>query len=182
MSHGARVLEERRDQHYLRRHGNLAVRRSRMRRGLFRRLLSIAAQIAVIVVLYLVGKQVYLAVITSPRFDVKTVAIRGNHHAKTADLLAQCGTVVSRNIFQVNLERLGEVTVFSNRAIVAIVGVGLRGTRGLAARLFHALRDVNIEMISQGASAINVTLVVEEADGPMAVRLLHHEFFEREAV
>ena len=108
MTHGGRVLEERRDQHYLRRHGNLAVRRSRLRRGLARRLLSIAAQVAVIVVLYLVGKQIYLAVITSPRFDVKTVAIRGNRHAKTADLLAQCGGVVSNNIFQVDLERLRE--------------------------------------------------------------------------
>ena len=108
MSHGGRVLEERRDQHYLRRHGNLAVRRSRLRRGFFRRLVSIAAQLLVIGALYLVVKQIYLAVITSPRFDVKTVAIRGNRHAKTAELLAQCGGVVSRNIFQVDLERLGE--------------------------------------------------------------------------
>lgn len=109
MTHATgRVLEERRDQHYLRRHGNLAVRRSRLRRGLLRRLLSIALQVAVLVVIYAVGKQVYLAVITSPRFDVKTVAIRGNHHAKTADLLAQCGAVVSKNIFQVDLERLRE--------------------------------------------------------------------------
>jgi cell division protein FtsQ len=102
------VLEERRDQHYLRRSGNLAVRRNRLRRGLLRRILSIVLQIAVLVVIYLVGEQVYLAVITSPRFDVKTVAIRGNQHAKTADLLAQCGTVVSKNIFQVDLERLRE--------------------------------------------------------------------------
>jgi cell division protein FtsQ len=108
MTGSGRVLEERRDQHYLRRPGNLAVRRGRLRRGLLRRLLSIVLQVVVIAVLYLVGRQVYLAVITSPRFDVKTIAIRGNHHAKTADLLAQCGSVVSRNIFQVDLERLGE--------------------------------------------------------------------------
>ena len=100
------MLEERRNQHYLRRHGNLAVRRSRLRRSLARRLLSIALQVAVLVVIYLVGKQVYFAVITSPRFDVKTVAIRGNHHAKTGELLARCGAVVSKNIFQVDLERL----------------------------------------------------------------------------
>jgi aspartate kinase len=79
------------------------------------------------------------------------------------------------------LEELGEVTIFTNRAIVAVVGVGLRGTRGLASRIFQALRGINVEMISQGASEINVTLVVEQADGPRAVQLLHHEFFEREA-
>jgi aspartate kinase len=80
-----------------------------------------------------------------------------------------------------DLEQLGEVTIFENRAIVAVVGVGLRGTRGLAARLFKALAPINVEMISQGASEINVTLVVLESDGPTAVRLLHQEFFDSEA-
>jgi cell division septal protein FtsQ len=89
-------------------HGNLAVRRSRLRRGSSGAFCSIAPRSPSSCVLYLVGKQLYLAVITSPRFDVKTVAIRGNHHAKTADLLAQCGGVVSKNIFQVDLERLRE--------------------------------------------------------------------------
>ncbi len=80
-----------------------------------------------------------------------------------------------------DLQRLGEVTLFERRAIVAVVGVGLRGTRGLAARVFRALAPINVEMISQGASEINVTMVVLESDGPEAVRLLHHEFFETEA-
>lgn len=76
-----------------------------------------------------------------------------------------------------DLETLGEVTVYEGRAIVAVVGVGLRGTRGLSGRLFGAMQPVNVEMISQGASEINVTLVVKEEDGPEAVRLLHAEFF-----
>jgi aspartate kinase len=80
-----------------------------------------------------------------------------------------------------DLGQLGEVTVFTHRAIVAVVGVGLRECRGLAGRIFQALNGIRVEMISQGASEINVTLVVEEAQGPEAVRLLHHEFFEREA-
>jgi aspartate kinase len=64
---------------------------------------------------------------------------------------------------------------------VAVVGVDLRGTRGLAARIFRAVRSVNVEVISQGASEINVTLVVKEDDGAEAVRLLHREFFGSEA-
>lgn len=78
-----------------------------------------------------------------------------------------------------DLRTLGEVTVYEGRAIVAVVGVGLRGTRGLSGRLFGAMKPVNVEMISQGASEINVTLVVKEEDGPEAVRLLHAEFFSR---
>ncbi len=76
-----------------------------------------------------------------------------------------------------DLQTLGTVTVLDGRAIVAVIGVDLRGTRGLSARLFHAVRDVNIEVISQGASEINVTFVVREEDGPHAVKALHREFF-----
>ena len=75
------------------------------------------------------------------------------------------------------LEALGTVTLFERRAIVAVIGLDLRGTRGFSARLFGAVKDVNIEVISQGASEINVTFVVEEDDAVRAVRALHREFF-----
>jgi len=69
------------------------------------------------------------------------------------------------------------VWVEQHRAIVAIVGVGLRHTPGLAGRVFNAVWPANVEIISQGASAINMTFVVREEDGPDVVRRLHQEFF-----
>lgn len=75
------------------------------------------------------------------------------------------------------LSELGEVWVEDQRAIVAVVGIGLRHTPGLAARLFKAVQPANVEVISQGASAINMTFVVREEDGPDVVRRLHAEFF-----
>jgi len=60
---------------------------------------------------------------------------------------------------------------------VAVVGIGMRSTPGIAARLFRAVQPANVEVISQGASAINVTFVVREEDGPDVVRRLHQEFF-----
>ena len=69
------------------------------------------------------------------------------------------------------------LTLFERRAIVAVIGLDLRGTKGLSARLFGAVKDVNIEVISQGASEINVTFLVEEDDAIRAVRALHREFF-----
>ena len=78
------------------------------------------------------------------------------------------------------LEEVGEVKVHRNRAIIGVVGIDLRGTRGLASRIFSAIRGINVEVISQGASEINVTFVVREEDGPSAVRQLHDEFFGRE--
>lgn len=76
-----------------------------------------------------------------------------------------------------DLEELGEVTVEDGRAIVAVVGIGLRDTSGLAARVFGAVRNINVEVISHGSSSINVTFVVREDDGPEVVRRLHEEFF-----
>jgi aspartate kinase len=76
-----------------------------------------------------------------------------------------------------DLSQLGDVWVDENRAIVAIVGIGLKHTPGLAGRVFNAVWPANVEIISQGASAINVTFVVREEDGPDVVRRLHQEFF-----
>jgi aspartate kinase len=76
-----------------------------------------------------------------------------------------------------DLGELGEVWIEEHRAIVAIVGIGLRNTPGLAGRVFNAVWPANVEIISQGASAINMTFVVKEEDGPDVVRRLHQEFF-----
>jgi aspartate kinase len=75
------------------------------------------------------------------------------------------------------LADLGEVWIEEHRAIVAIVGIGLRNTPGLAARVFNAVWPANVEVISQGSSSINMTFVVREEDGPDVVRRLHREFF-----
>jgi len=76
-----------------------------------------------------------------------------------------------------DLGELGEVWIEEGRAIIAVVGIGLRNTPGLAARVFNAVWPANVEVISQGSSSINMTFVVREEDGPDVVRRLHREFF-----
>ncbi len=76
-----------------------------------------------------------------------------------------------------DLAELGEVWTEEQRAIIAVVGIGLRNTPGLAARVFNAVWPANVEVISQGASSINMTFVVREEDAPDVVRRLHREFF-----
>lgn len=76
-----------------------------------------------------------------------------------------------------DLEAIGDLRVDTGRAIVAVVGIGLRDTPGVAARVFTATQPANVEIISQGASAINITFVTREAEGPDIVRRLHREFF-----
>jgi aspartate kinase len=76
------------------------------------------------------------------------------------------------------LENLGSVSVEEGRAILCIVGEGLRTTPGIAARIFSTISDINVSLISQGASRINLTFAVEETRAREAVTRLHREFFE----
>jgi aspartate kinase len=70
------------------------------------------------------------------------------------------------------------VRVEPRRAIICIVGEGLRWTPGVAGRVFSTISDINVLLISQGASNINLTFVVEEERAVEAVRRLHAAFFE----
>jgi aspartate kinase len=76
-----------------------------------------------------------------------------------------------------DLQNLADVKYEGRKAIVCLVGDNIRGTSGIAARVFGALSDINVRMISQGASEINITFVIDEDDVPEAVRRLHAEFF-----
>jgi aspartate kinase len=76
-----------------------------------------------------------------------------------------------------DLEKLAYVKYEGRKAIVCLVGENIRGTPGIAAKVFTAISDINVRMISQGASEINITFVVEEDDVPEAVRRLHELFF-----
>ncbi len=75
------------------------------------------------------------------------------------------------------LKGFGEVDIEHHVATVSVVGDNLRMSRGVAGRIFGALKDVNLRMISQGASEINVGFVVEESEVATAVSTLHREFF-----
>ena len=76
------------------------------------------------------------------------------------------------------LEKLGTVSVEEKRAILCVVGEGLRTTPGIAARIFSTISDINVSLISQGASRINLTFAVKEERVRETVARLHKEFFE----
>jgi aspartate kinase len=75
------------------------------------------------------------------------------------------------------LSDFAEVETESNQAIVCVVGDNIRSTPGVAGRVFRTLNGINIRMISQGASKLNLTFVVHESDLRAAVSALHGEFF-----
>ena len=75
------------------------------------------------------------------------------------------------------IEQFAEVSVEENQAIVSLVGENIRYTPGVSARVFTALKEINVRMISQGASRLNISVVVAAADLKSAVESLHREFF-----
>src|SRR5882672_6249317 len=76
------------------------------------------------------------------------------------------------------LEKLGAVEVEAHRAIISIIGEGLRNTPGIAARVFSEISDINVAMISVGASSVNLTFMVEESRATETIKRLHYVCFE----
>jgi aspartate kinase len=76
------------------------------------------------------------------------------------------------------LGQLADVKYEGKKALVCMVGEDIRGQQGIAAQVFAAIRHINVRMISQGASEINMSFMIEEDDADEAVRSLHAAFFQ----
>ena len=89
---------------------------------------------------------------------------------------------LDKAITTLDLNLLGKVvkkvSVNDDVAVIAVVGSGMRGIKGVAARVFNAVakRNVNVIMIAQGSSELNLAFVVKDSDCEQAVRALHDEF------
>src|SRR5438093_7456622 len=110
-----------------------------------------------------------------------------DRHAVPVDVVATSEVSVSLTVEDggglpavvADLAALGEVQVQRRRAVICVVGEGLRTTPGIAARVFETIRDINVSLISQGASRVNLTFVVDEEHVAGAVARLHAALLER---
>jgi aspartate kinase len=76
-----------------------------------------------------------------------------------------------------DLQELGSVKISHGNAIICVVGEGIGEMPGVAARVFGTIADINVVLISQGASSINLTFVVGQDQVQEAVSRLHQTFF-----
>jgi len=110
-----------------------------------------------------------------------------DRHAASVDIVAISEvslslTMESNRLPQallVDLEQIADVSCEHLHAIVCLVGDEIHGKPGIAASVFNAVAaaGVNVRMISQGASEINISFVIHECDVPRAVQHLHAHFF-----
>jgi aspartate kinase len=109
--------------------------------------------------------------------------------AVSVDLVATAEVSVSLTIegdapldlLTTEIKKFATVEIKKDCAILAIVGERIRDTRGISSRVFGALGDTEIAMISMGANEINLSLVVKRSDAPAAMKKLHRELFESKA-
>ncbi|MFM9903431.1 MAG: lysine-sensitive aspartokinase 3 [Pyrinomonadaceae bacterium] len=92
--------------------------------------------------------------------------------ALTLDNTAEIDKIVAE------LERLGDVEADLGYAVICVVGEGLRASTGLASTVFSTIQDVNIALISHGASSVNLTFVVKEEYVADVIKRLHDELFQ----
>jgi len=91
-------------------------------------------------------------------------------------------TDLDKAVTVLEMELLGKIIkkleVTTNVAIIALIGSGMRGTVGVASKVFGAIgkNKVNVSMITQGSSELNLAFVVKNSDVNVAVRALHNAF------
>jgi len=108
-----------------------------------------------------------------------------DRYETSVDMLATSEVSVSLTIdnarslaaIRTELGAFAEVSIEENQAIVCMVGENIRRCDNVSARAFAALDGIRPRMVSQGASQLNLSLVVAAADLQRAVESLHQEFF-----
>jgi len=75
------------------------------------------------------------------------------------------------------LSKIADVKMEGNKALICLVGEDIRGQSGISGQVFSAISHVNVRMISQGASEINMSFMINEEDVEEAIRSLHKRFF-----
>jgi aspartate kinase len=108
-----------------------------------------------------------------------------DRHETAVDMISTSEVSVSLTIdsdahlgeIRKELDPFTEVSVERDQAILCAVGDNVRHTPGVAARVFDALKCVNVRMISQGASRLNLGVVVDARDLQKAASALHEAFF-----
>ncbi len=79
---------------------------------------------------------------------------------------------------EIERRRIDRITSITDIAIIALVGEGMKGAPGVAGRTFGVLgsSNINILMIAQGSSELNLSIVARQKDAPRAVQLIHEAF------
>ncbi len=121
-----------------------------------------------------------LQILTDEDVDVLMISQSSSEESITLAIPRGSGPK-ARNALELSLlgsKQVREVSVEDGLSIIAVVGAGMRGTPGVAARVFGTMaeEEVNIRAIAQGSSELNISFIVKKADAKKAIEAIHDDF------
>jgi aspartate kinase len=116
--------------------------------------------------------------------NISIPMISGSSESNLSFVVKKSDAQKAMNLIDENFVGNGirSLEVLEGVCIVTVVGVGMAGTKGIAAKIFQTAcdNDVNIIMIAQGSSEVNISFVVKAEDGGRVVKALHKRFVDDE--
>lgn len=118
---------------------------------------------------------------TLAKAEINVMMISQNPSESSITIVVK-NTDLDKAVSALELELLGKIIkkleVTTDVAIIALIGSGMRGTIGVASKVFGAIEKnkINISMITQGSSELNLAFIVKNSDTNVAVRALHDAF------
>ncbi|OGS44417.1 MAG: hypothetical protein A3K76_03355 [Euryarchaeota archaeon RBG_13_57_23] len=121
-----------------------------------------------------------LQILTDEDIDVLMISQSSSEESITLAIPKAMGRK-SQNALELSLlgsKQVREVHIEDGLSIVAVVGAGMKGTPGVAARVFQTMakNSVNIRAIAQGSSELNISFIIKKEDAKKAVEALHDDF------
>ncbi|HEX9909227.1 MAG TPA: aspartate kinase [Thermoplasmata archaeon] len=121
-----------------------------------------------------------LQILTDQEIDVLMISQSSSEESITLAIPKSGGTK-AQNALELSLlgsKQVREVSIEDGLSIVAVVGAGMKGTPGVAARIFGTMAkdDINIRAIAQGSSELNISFIIQKHDAKKAVEALHDDF------
>ena len=118
---------------------------------------------------------------TLAKFGINVMMISQNPSESSITIVVK-KTDLDKAVSVLEMELLGKIIkkleVTPDVSIIALIGSGMRGTVGVASKVFGAIEKnkVNVSMITQGSSELNLAFVVKNSDTTTAVKALHEAF------
>ncbi len=121
-----------------------------------------------------------LQILTDEAIDVLMISQSSSEESITLAIPKEGGSK-AQNALELSLlgsKQVREVSMEAGLSIVAVVGAGMRGTPGVAARVFTTMarEGINIRAIAQGSSELNISFIIKRKDTERAVQALHDDF------
>ena len=119
--------------------------------------------------------------VTLAKASINVMMISQNPSESSITIVVK-NTALEKAVNVLEMELLGNIIkkleVTTDVAIIALIGSGMRGTVGVASKVFGAIEKnkVNVAMITQGSSELNLAFVVKDSDFKIAVQALHDTF------